>query len=1293
MKTFRGYKTCQVQYEALEKRMSVPIAVILSLSVLCVAAGKEITVDPDCGNDVTCVKTAAPTVCSSLERVQSLVGSSARDITITIIRNSITLNSTFRVANTANFTLKGNDSAALVRIVCTTQQYEAGFVFEEIHGLKLLNVEFHNCSLKRKIREFKETYHFAMLIERCTELILLQNIHFLFSRKTALLLINNVGEVVMDGASFVHNNLERRRNVTQLYPGAVSIIQYHYNKPNNTTVNYSITRSSFCNNRVTRVHLTKLPYDPFFENRGYGGAVFILLGNYTSNSTVTISKSSFSFNRGVRGAGVYAFFTGTANNSSVIISETEFNNNRAILSGGGVNLGFVSSRNNAFEVRRCNFTSNQASSGAGLTLYSTHNDENSGQRVIVSDCRWYKNKGDVSSAVDVAPVFEDERSWGYLPIPEFHNCFFSNNVLHKTTPSYYGSKTSHINTGVVGITRFKVQFGGNTTFQYNKYTAVMILSGVMEFLNGSNTTFHKNYGYNGGAIAMYGHSTLKLHSSTTLRFRANYAFNHGGAIYHYTYDQRSFLYGTDSACFFQISKQANHSTIRVSFVRNNATVGTAIYTNTFQSCAHKCSANHSLSNLTYDNIFECIGSFTFQKHNHRKSLMTGAGASFNFTSLAARNTCKDLEKSKICTMNTQGSSFVCEAIPGDQICLPFVVLDDFGQVIQPMLRISKTRKGKYNVSMREVYSSTNRFCPVGEPGTKKNRFMLRVNTVNSIFFYFNVSLLPCPPGYHINTSTGHCACASGESGYKAVLNCIDSTFQAHSTSNVWAGYIHENSEDLYFAPCAFPVCETAGKTAGLQRILPNKSAELNNWACPANSHRQGILCGSCPGNYSMLYHSQSFSCKEDKHCFMGPLLYLLSEIVPMVTFFAVVVTFDLSFTSGRAVGFVFFAQHATTLTLYTGNKKVLSYLQIPYKILYGLFSFEFFEVEQLKFCLWKGAGMLDVIAFKYVTMTIALLLVLSLVLLMHCNCCRKLWQVKRRISAKTSVVHGLSAFLVICYSQCTKISQHILWFVHPVGYNMTLADHKYSYYGGQPYFQGKHLVYAVPALVFLVFVTVIPPLVLLLYPLSLHLLSLCGLSEHWLVNKTLRLTGIHKLMPFIDCFQSCYKDKLRFFAGLYFVYRVAILLVQNKNHGNIEAGIFSELALVGFVCIHALFQPYKRRLHNMLDALAFFNLAAINGCTLVSNWFILQLDYRQNSKLPETVTLLSYLQLLLLYLPLLVLLGGISRVAFLRLKLKCCGSPAMRQDDLLDYSQRKEEEEEEGSLRDYLSKDSYGSIG
>ena len=79
--------------------------------------------------------------------------------------------------------------------------------------------------------------------------------------------------------------------------------------------------------------------------------------------------------------------------------------------------------------------------------------------------------------------------------------------------------------------------------------------------------------------------------------------------------------------------------------------------------------------------------------------------------------------------------------------------------------------------------------------------------------------------------------------------------------------------------------------------------------------------------------------------------------------------------------------------------------------------------------------------------------------------------------------------------------------------------------------------YAIVAFGFLLFVLVIPPLLLLLYPLIFKILGLCNLSE----TPTVRV--LWRVMPiqFLDAFQSSFKDKYCFFAGLYFLYRGTIL--------------------------------------------------------------------------------------------------------------------------------------------------------
>ena len=423
------------------------------------------------------------------------------------------------------------------------------------------------------------------------------------------------------------------------------------------------------------------------------------------------------------------------------------------------------------------------------------------------------------------------------------------------------------------------------------------------------------------------------------------------------------------------------------------------------------------------------------------------------------------------------------------------------------------------------------------------------------------------------------------------------------------------------------------------------------------------------------------------------LFYILSEIVPMVVFFVVIITFDISFTTGLLTGFVFFTQYVDDLTVPTD--KLLTYLRTPYRVFYGLFNFEFFNIEELSFCIWESAQIQDVLAIRYVTVVIAFILVLIFIAVMQNDMCGKICKLRRRVSAKTSVIHGLSSFLVICYTQCTKTSFHILKYSQPIGYKGVPYDSYFSYYGGLPYFQEQHLIYAVPALLSLVLVTILPPLVLLLYPLSLQILSLCKLSEHWLVNITLRFTGINKIMSFIDCFQSCYKDKLRFFAGLYFLYRIAALGTFSLNTTSFGFSLSSGILLTMILGVHSTFQPYKKMRHNVIDSLLFLNLALINACAvLIKNATDNKLS---SSYLSHVILIISVVQLVLIYLPMLVVLLLIGRIGYLFIRRCRNRAHYMPVDDILDYVTNSSHSNPEtmnsvenyGSLHDQREKDTY----
>jgi len=230
---------------------------------------------------------------------------------------------------------------------------------------------------------------------------------------------------------------------------------------------------------------------------------------------------------------------------------------------------------------------------------------------------------------------------------------------------------------------------------------------------------------------------------------------------------------------------------------------------------------------------------------------------------------------------------------------------------------------------------------------------------------------------------------------------------------------------------------------------------------------------------------------------------------------------------------------------------------------------------------------------------------------------------------KYSVTRGLSAFLLLCYSQCTKITFQLLSREVIVSHKGT-PEVSLTMYGGLHYFGQQHIIYAIPALTCLLTLIMLPLIYLFFIPVLLQLLSMCGLGEHPLVGLVLKMFCQPRLMPLLDTFQSCFTPKLRFFAGLYFTYRVAIYGVTTFSRNEARFYATTELILLVMLGFHAIAQPYKERRNNLVDGLLFLNLAIINGLNIAQSASS-ALNYRP-TKTGFSLLILSS-QLILIYLP------------------------------------------------------------
>ena len=474
---------------------------------------------------------------------------------------------------------------------------------------------------------------------------------------------------------------------------------------------------------------------------------------------------------------------------------------------------------------------------------------------------------------------------------------------------------------------------------------------------------------------------------------------------------------------------------------------------------------------------------------------------------------------------------------------------------------------------------------------------------------------PCPPGFSGNP----CKCQAVL--YNGIYKCNSN--RAYILDGYWVGICRDGSICTGHCPLGF--CKYN------HTELPETSQELEEFIC--GQERRGVLCGECQPSYSVNYHSYTYRCSENTLCDVGWLFYIISELLPLTIVFIFVMTLNISFTSGALNGFILFAQLQDSLTVH-GNGAV----QIPseheffvafHRLIYRFFNFEFFSIEQLSFCLWRDATVLDAMAFKYVTVVYALILVFVCIFVMNSSRVRRTITCLRPKSFRSTTIHGLTTFFIMCFSQCARVSIQILGPMYLYKKGPELVETVVFRSGQLKLFELRHLRYALPAIFFISTLLIPPPVILILYPLTNKILARCNLSE------TKACSFITKYIPFqlFDAFQSCFKNEFRFFAGLYFFYRIATLVAFATSQTLTQFYTVLELLLIIALALHSVVQPYKERWHNILDSLLLANLALINGLSLYHYQRRVQ-DTASYTSTTANIQISMAFQLLLIYLPL-----------------------------------------------------------
>ena len=1195
--------------------VSIGVALVLLSALFNGSLSLTITVDEDKGYDnVSCVGNPALVFCKTLSYAVSQIVEKA-NVTIKLHSEFITLDTVVHFDQWTNVILKGQgkDITSIKCNYTTTHNESMGLVFNNSNGIQLQQLSITHCSVKISTNN-NQKFSSGLVIKN-TSYVTLYNISITNNDGFGAMLTNNMGNIIVNYSQFANNSIKMDTHQIQGGGGMVIVVSQcsfdskSCNDSNtNLTGNYIISNSIFCNNH----HSSAANSDMW--SLSYGGGLNIFLRWRANGNTFKITNSTFKNNIAVGGGGMGLTICDTASHNMILIDEgCKYINNNVVKNGGGggIKISVYPIRkienaqlpkNNNITIRNTTFQGNTALYGGGTSVFIAAVNKavsDISNTLLFTNCTWIENKSPASTAVDIVPEVHEQIESNAIALPIFEDC----NILHNHPGHISGKNQAYFSgQGVFLISKILVKFKGVNTFCNNSVTPLLILSSIVYIESNSTMTFKYNRGLKGGALKLHGFSMISYDNNVTFNFINNKADIVGGAIYvsnedpHYSF--------ASHLCFFE--NRSNSNNVFFNFTNNHSPPpSNTIYVTSLHPCKYFCSkAAFPFAYNPFENI-SCLGHFHFQNTDkiHYNVTTDASDIVLNSTSIIA--------------------------IPGHSTFIPVVFYDDIGQNVTNVTHF--TTNISHNTAKLDpssLISYNNHITLLGTPGS--NGVLTIMPTGNSsCYTQLNFLLSPCPPGYVLVNESCHCSVLVNNSydlyTYDGILSCDDRSMSIYITPGDWIGYIDESGKDikeynLYTGVCPFGYCNVRktfrGRLVEIKNHVPLSKSALCQQICVNN--RQGILCGQCIPGTSVAFNSESFQCIN----------HVLFELIPIVILFAIILYFNISFTNGAAYSIVFAIQHIEMLKIFVHGS--VHYENIGYiealNILYNIFNLEFFKIKRLQFCLWNNANTLDMLAIKYVSIVFAVSLIFLLVYCMN-HCCM------RYCRRRGSMVHGLTAFLIICYSQCTSVTVSILT-------PLKLQRHVVVVYlaGQMEYFDSEHIRYAIPAVLFLCLIIIPVPLILSCDPVLLKLEGRFKMCQLWTRCR-------EHFKPLLDSFQGCFKDNMRCFAGIFFFYRFLISIVSLIYHEQNGYYYNLELALIVILVIQSIAQPFRKTSHNVIASLFICNLVLINSLTIRIVTWVNRISH---------IWHLQLIQIVLLTLPLLVgIIWIVKQVICYFIKRKC----------------------------------------
>ena len=475
--------------------------------------------------------------------------------------------------------------------------------------------------------------------------------------------------------------------------------------------------------------------------------------------------------------------------------------------------------------------------------------------------------------------------------------------------------------------------------------------------------------------------------------------------------------------------------------------------------------------------------------------------------------------------------------------------------------------------------------------------------------------------YQLNGSQQYqCECGDSVGG---VVECNDKTLGVHLAVCYCMTHYDKDPNTIVVGACAYQCYHHSENWA----YYP-----ISDYGC-SRTAREGQLCGRCWTGYAPPVYSFNLDCVECSSSHNDIVKrwakYVVIAFLPLTIFFIIVVTLHISATSPSLNAFILVSQLITAPVLSRIYIPILKEdLNLPDSViflstfclsLYGIWNLDFLRTFYDSFCLHPSMNILHVFALDYIIAAYPLFLITVtyvLVKLHDHNFKFMVWlwrpfrrcfiRFRRHWDIKTSLIDAFATFFLLSYVKFFSVSFDLLNPVKLHDANGHTLKQTYVYYNATiVYFGEQHQPYAILAITVIIIFTILPILLLCLYP--------CQCFQKLLNSCRLRCTVLH---TFMDAFQGCYKNRTdgsydrRWFSAVYLITRIALHIVTARTHEIIQLLLFITFLLIVIAIFTGVVRPYKSYKFNIVDIIlilifAIVLLISTTLCTSRTNHSIL----------------------------------------------------------------------------------------